>query len=71
LTESIEDVDETDILEDIAALARKLAEKEPFQSASGPEALRAFATHLEQMLTSFGRAAPVTVAVRTRRKKSG
>lgn len=71
MTESIEDVDETDILEDIAALARKLAEKEPFQSASGPEALRAFATHLEQMLTSFGRAAPVTVAVRTRRKKSG
>lgn len=67
----MEDVDETDILEDIAALARKLAEKEPFQSASGPEALRAFATHLEQMLTSFGRAAPVTVAVRTRRKKSG
>ena len=71
MTERIEDVDATDIVEDIAALARKLAEKEPFQSASGPEALRAFATHLEQMLTSFGRAAPVTVAVRTRRKKSG
>lgn len=70
LTESIEDVNETDILEDIAALARKLAEKEPFQSASGPEALRAFATHLEQMLTSFGRAAPA-VAFRIRRKKSG
>ncbi len=52
------------IVEDIAALARKLAEKEPFKSASGPEALQAFATHLEEMVTSPGQAAAVTVAVR-------
>ncbi len=72
MTETIEDVAETDIVEDIAALARKLAEREPFISASGPEALRAFATHLMEMVTSTdtGQSAAVTVAVRSRRKKS-
>jgi hypothetical protein len=39
LTESIDDETTVDIVIDIATLARKLAEKEPFKSASGPEAL--------------------------------
>lgn len=51
MTESIEDVAESDMVGDIVALARKLAEKEPFKSASGPEALRAFATYIEEMMT--------------------
>jgi hypothetical protein len=68
LTESIDD----DIVIDIATLARKLAEKEPFKSASGPEALRAFATHLDEMTK---RASPdqmpvVNVAVQSRRRKN-
>jgi hypothetical protein len=60
------------ILEDIAALARKLAEKEPFKSASGPEALLALAAHLDEMVTTTRLDQPsvVSVAVRSRRKKS-
>ena len=60
------------ILEDIAALARKLAEKEPFKSASGPEALLALAAHLDGMVTTTRLDQPsvVSVAVRSRRKKS-
>ena len=57
-------------VEDVAALARKLAEREPYKSASGPEALLALATHLDQMAASdmAGRSSPVRVEVR---KKKG
>ena len=60
------------IVEDIAALARKFAEKEPFKSASGPEALLALATHLDELVaaTRTARPAVVSVAVRSRRKRS-
>jgi hypothetical protein len=59
------------ILEDIAALARKLAQKEPFRSASGPEALRAPAARLDEMVAPSRRAQPaiVRVAVRPARNK--
>jgi hypothetical protein len=61
------------IVEDIAVLARKLAEKEPFKSASGPEALLALATHLDGIVatTRIGQRPIVSVAVRSRRKRSG
>ena len=70
MTERIEDKATIDIIEDIAALARKLAVKEPFKSAS--EALRAFATHLDEMVNRTGPSQQpvVNVAVRARRKKS-
>jgi hypothetical protein len=60
------------IVEDIAALARKLAEKEPFKSASGPEALLALASHLDGMIATTRRGQPpvISVAVRSSRKKS-
>ena len=60
------------IVEDIAVLARKFAEKEPFKSASGPEALLALATHLEGMVaaTRTGQTPVVRVAVRSRRKRT-
>jgi hypothetical protein len=41
LTETSEEAAFLGIVEDIAVLARKLAKKEPFKSASGPEALLA------------------------------
>lgn len=68
MTQSIEDETTINILEDIATLARKLAEKEPFKSASGPEALQAFATHIDRMATDLNRASIVNVDVRSRRK---
>ena len=57
------------IVEDIAALARKFAEKEPYKSASGPEALVAFATHLDGMIARdrTGQPRPIRVAVRKKR----
>jgi hypothetical protein len=60
------------IVEDIAALARKLAEKGPFKSASGPEALLALASHLDGMVatTHLNPPSVVSVAVQSRRKKS-
>jgi hypothetical protein len=60
------------LVEDIAALARKLAEKEPFKSASGPEALLALASHLDGMIATTRRGQPpmISVAVRSSRKKS-
>ena len=72
MTESIDDKTTVDIVSDIATLARKLAEKEPFKSASGPEALRAFVIHIDEMAT---RASPdqtpvVNVAVQSRRRKN-
>jgi hypothetical protein len=72
LTETSEDADFVGIVEDIAVLARKLVEKEPFKSASGPEALLALATHLDGMVTTTRPGEPpvISVAVRSRRKKS-
>ena len=58
------------ILEDAAELARKLAEQEPFKSATGPDALRAFAEHLDGMIAQPPVAA-VGVSVPMRRKRSG
>jgi len=63
LTETSEEAAFVDIVEDIAALARKLAEREPYKSASGPEALLALATHLDGMVAS-NPAGVVRVAVR-------
>ena len=59
------------IVEDIAALARKLAEKEPYKSASGPEALLALATHLDGMVASdrAGQSRVVRVAVRKKNNR--
>jgi hypothetical protein len=72
LTETSEEAACAGIVEDIAVLARKLAEKEPFKSASGPEALLALATHLDGMIstTRLGQPPVISVAVRSRRKKS-
>jgi hypothetical protein len=54
------------IVEDIAALARKLAEQEPYKSASGPQALLALAMHLDGIVASdrAGRRCVVRVDVR-------
>jgi len=57
------------IVDDIAALARKLAEKEPYKSASGPEALLALATHLDGMVASERAGQPGVVRVAVRKKK--
>ena len=57
------------IVEDIAALARKLAETEPYKSASGPEALRALATHLDGMVASDRADQPGVIRVAVRKKK--
>ena len=69
MTESGEEA--ASVVEDIAALARKLAETEPYRSASGPEALLALAAHLEAMVTPPGQdqSTVVSVAVRPRRKR--
>jgi len=66
LTETSEAAALVGIVEDIAALARKLAEQEPFKSASGPQALLALATHLDGIVASdrAGRRRVVRVAVR-------
>ena len=58
-------------VEDIAALARKLAEKEPYRSASGPEALLALATRLDQMIASDVAGRRSVVRVEVRKKRSG
>jgi len=57
------------LVDDIAALARKLAEKEPYKSASGPEALLALATHLDGMVASEPAGRPGVVRVAVRKKK--
>lgn len=57
------------IVEDIAELARKLAEKEPYKSASGPEALLALATHLDGMVASDGASQPSVIRVAVRKMK--
>ncbi len=60
-----------DLVADIAALARKLAETEPCKSASGPEALLALAARLDGMIAAPRQAQPavIQVAVRAARKK--
>jgi hypothetical protein len=73
LTETSEAAAFVSIVADIAVLARKLAEKEPFKSASGPEALLALATHLDGMVSpqpAQANAPVVRVAVRPRRRTS-
>jgi hypothetical protein len=70
LTETSEEAACASIVEDIAALARKLAEKEPYKSASGPEALLALATHLDGMITSDRAGQPDVVRVAVRKKKN-
>ena len=52
MTETSEAAAFAGIVEDIAALARKLAEQEQYKSASGPEALLALATHLDAIVAS-------------------
>ena len=59
------------IVEDIAALARKFAEKEPYKSASGPEALLALATHLDGMVARDRAGEPSAIRVAVRKKRSG
>jgi hypothetical protein len=69
LTETSEEAVFVGIVEDIAVLARKLAEQEPFKSASGPEAVLALATHLDGMVATArtGQQPVVRVAVGSRR----
>ena len=61
------------ILEDAAELARKLAEQEPLKSATGPDALLAFAEHLDGMIAKIAQpsVAAAGVSVPMRRKRSG
>ena len=58
-------------VKDVAALARALAEREPYKSASGPDALQALATHLEEMVASDDGGCRGVVHVEVRKKKSG
>lgn len=44
----------TGIVADIAKLARTLAETETYRSASGSDALMAFADHLEGIVAAVG-----------------
>jgi len=53
----------------LAVSARKFAEKEPFKSASGPEAMRAPATHLDEMVASDRAGQPGVIRVAVRKKK--
>jgi hypothetical protein len=69
LTETSEDAASVGIVEDIAVLAGKLAEKEPYKSASGPEALLALATHLDEMVASDRAGQPGVIRVAVRKKK--
>jgi hypothetical protein len=57
------------IIEDIAVLARKFAEKEPYKSASGPEALLALATHLDGMVAGDRAGQPSVIRVAVRKKR--
>jgi hypothetical protein len=70
LTETREAAACADVVEDIAVLPRKLAETEPYKSASGPEALRALAAHLDGTVASDdGAAQPGVIRVAVRKKK--
>jgi hypothetical protein len=55
------------IVEDIAALARKLAENEPFKLVSGPEALLALASGLDRMITTTRRRQSASVVTQEER----
>jgi hypothetical protein len=56
-------------IEDIASLARKMAETEPYKSANGAEALLAFAARLDEMATkNVERTKVVKVAVQKKRR---
>ena len=68
MTETSEEAALAGIVEDIAALARKLAEKEPYKSASGPEALLALATHLDGMVAGDRAGQPRVIRVAVRKK---
>jgi hypothetical protein len=70
MTETSEAAACASIVEDIAALARKFAEKEPYKSASGPEALRALATHLDGMVASDRAGKPGVIRISVRKKRS-
>ena len=69
MTETSEETASAGVVKDIATLARKLAEKEPYKSASGREALLALATHLDEMVVSdlVGQPSITRVGVRRRR----
>jgi hypothetical protein len=69
MTETSEAAACVGIEEDIAALARKFAKKDPYKSASGPEALLALATHLDAMVARVraGQTRVIRVAVRKKR----
>ena len=69
MTETSEAAALTGIVADIAALARKLAEKEPYKSASGPEALLALATHLDEMVAGDPAGQPGVIRAAVRKKK--
>jgi hypothetical protein len=75
LTETSEKAACAGVVEDIAVLARKLAETEPYKSASGPEALRALAAHLDGMVASdragerAGQFGTIRVAVRKKKER--
>jgi hypothetical protein len=71
MTETSEAVACAGIVKDIAALARKFAETEPYKSASGPEALLALATHLDGMVASDPAGQPRVIRVAVRKKRSG
>ena len=70
MSETSEAAASTDLVADIAVLARQLAKQEPSKSASGPEALLALAAYLDGMVaeTRPGRRLVLNVAVRSRRK---
>jgi hypothetical protein len=68
LTETSEPAALAGIVEDIAALARKLAEQEPYKSASGPQALLALATHLDGIVAGDRAAQRRVVRVAVRKK---
>ena len=59
-----------EMVEDISALARKLAEKEPYKSASGPEALLVLAAHLDEMIGGDRADQTHAVSVTVRRKRA-
>ena len=44
----------TGVVADIARLARRLADTDAYQSANGPDALLAFADHLEGIVAAVG-----------------
>ncbi len=73
MTETSEAKACADITGDIAVLARKLAETEPYKSMNGPEALLALATYLDAMIAGDGAddqaSQPGDIRVAVRRKK--